>query len=141
MNFFRRHSVYRTLLVVITLLGLLLQAESAFACQMMEDAGPAKECCCGDKATTPNPEPDHQPDQSPCCDFSLELSFKNSHDGSSSPLLISTQPDHSPPLQAIPSYTLAWSGQDTSRMPAWRRDFDPGHSGTHTYLNTLRLRI
>lgn len=141
MNFFRRHSGYRTLLVVTTLLGLLLQVQTAFACQMMDAAGPAKACCCGDKATHPNPEPDHEPDQSPCCDFSLELSFKNIHDGSSPPLLISTQPDHSPPVYAIPSYTLAWSEPGTLRAPAWRRDFAPARSGTHTYLATLRLRI
>lgn len=141
MFFSKRHSVYRTLLSITMLFGLLLQVEPAFACQMEEKAGPAKECCCIDNTTAPNPDSDPAVDQNPCCDFSLELSFKNSQNGSSAPLLISTRSDHSPPVQAISGYVPVGSGPDAGRMPAWRRDFDPAHSGTHTYLTTLRLRI
>lgn len=137
LRFFRCHSGYRPLLVAITLLGLLLQAESAFACRMMEDAGPSKECCCGDKPAVPT---SHQhADQRPCCDFSLELSFKSSDDDSS-PLLISTQSGNSPPLYAAPGYTFSGSPRELAGT-IWRRDFDPGHPGTQTYLTTLRLRI
>ena len=137
MRFFRRHSGYRTFLMVMTLLGLLLQAESAFACQMMDAAGPAKECCCGDKPVVPI---SHQhADQRLCCDFSFELSFKNSYDDSS-PLLVSVQSGHSPPLYAAPGYTLNGSSHERAGV-TWRRDFDPAHPGTQTYLTTLRLRI
>lgn len=136
-RFFKRHSAHRTLLVIVTVLSLLVQVQSTFACAMMDDSGPAKECCCGHKSTAPNPDSD----QSPCCDFSLDLSFKNSQDGSA-PLVLPLQLDLSPPVYAIPSYTLAWTHQDlVSSKPVWLHDFGTHNSGTHTYLTTLRLRI
>lgn len=138
MRFYKRHSAHRTLLVIVTVLSLLLQVQSTFACEMMDhQSGPVKECCCDHKSTAPNPDPD----QKPCCDFSLDLSFKNNPDGSA-PLVLPLQLDLSPPIDIVPSYTFAWTHQDlVSSKPVWLHDYAPPNSGTDTYLTTLRLRI
>ena len=124
--------------MIVTVLSLLVQVQSTFACNMMDHpSGPVKECCCHHKSTAPNPDSD----QKPCCDYSLELSFKSSPDGSA-PLVLPVQLELNAPVDVLPSYTLAWTHEDlVTSSPVWLHDFDPPNSGTDTYLTTLRLRI
>lgn len=138
-TFMSTHS--RSAFILIALLSLLLQVQSAFSCQMMEISGPTQDCCCDDVPDRPDPiGPVDTLSPAPCCDFSLEVSL-NELDAGSAPLWSSAQlPDHDPPAalslqEPFNDQTLA----TTTALPA-TLDQPPG-SGTQTYLTTLRLRI
>jgi hypothetical protein len=134
-----KHSYSRGLLLLLMLSGLLLQAQSVFACSMMDLMGHSQECCCKVplEAVTPAST---EIEPAPCCEFSLELSL-NELDFGSSPLSFSAQPDHSLPDSGGAYYWADGTAQpDISVVPAFHRS-NLANAGRHTYLATLRLRI
>lgn len=133
---------WRNALLLLTLISVLLQVQSAFACQMMEVSGPAKDCCCGDpvdRADLLGLTQTHHGD--PCCDFSLEVSF-NELDVGSAPLWSPAQLlDHDPPDVPL-AYTLPIVPVPVRHATVASYSVtNPSDPGSQTYLATQRLRI
>ena len=127
----------------MVLLGLLLQVQTVFACQMMEHSGHAEHCCCDEMVTDNNAKKTAEHD-SPCCDFNSEISLKNPQVEDDEPVIL--QQNY---LLELPQVTLFYI--ITSLWPleikqpvqfiAWEFGHNPSALGTDTYLSTLRLRI
>lgn len=132
-----KHSYARRFSALLLMLSsLLLQAQSAFACQMMETAGPAQDCCCVGKPHCNDPAICDE--AASCCEFSLEL-HPHTLDAGWAPLSGSLPFDHSP-AQLIVIHRWVDDAQTHSGLPELYR-LNPASFGTQTYLATLRLRI
>lgn len=124
------------------LLGLLLQVQTVFACQMMEHSGPIKHCCCGEMAT--QKQSDDEASHSPCCDIGTELTLKASDTETNEVVALQSNPTLELP-QATFVFLIVSLWPEIANPPLrpeiWDLDADPGSPGTGTYLSTLRLRI
>lgn len=124
------------------LLGLLLQVQTVFACQMMEHSGPIKHCCCGEMAT--QKQSDDEASHSPCCDIGTELTLKASDTENNEAVALQSTPVLELP-QATFVFLMVSLWPEIANPPlspeSWDLDADPGDPGTGTYLSTLRLRI
>lgn len=127
----------------MVLLSLLLQAQSVFACQMMDHSGAAEHCCCDamklKKDSNDNPET-----ASPCCDFSSRLTLKGAGLEDEDPIVVQSQSSFElPPAAFILVLADLWRVETGPSQPRtfWVWDSDPDNPGTHTYLSTQRLRI
>lgn len=141
MDQFRKHQHFQKILVVMVFLGLLLQVQTVFACQMMDHGGLAKDCCC-DEMKAMKGSDDTQESSSPCCDFSSELTFKGTDLEDEDPVVVQSQASFElPQATFILILTSLWQIEPDRfyQQPFW--DTEPGHPGTDTYLSTLRLRI
>lgn len=127
----------------MVLLGLLLQVQTVFACQMMEHSGHAEHCCCDEMVTDNNAKKTAEHD-SPCCDFNSEISLKNAQVEDDEPVIFQQNYLVELPHSAL-FYIIAslWSLEiePPVQFIAWNFDHDPSVLGTDTYLSTLRLRI
>lgn len=125
------------------LLGLLLQVQTVFACQMMDHSGPIEHCCCGEMAAQKQSS-DGQSDHSPCCDISTELTLKASDLETNEPVALQSSPAFELPQATFVFLIVSlWPETANPPLPPANRDLDadPGSPGTDTYLSTLRLRL
>lgn len=142
----RKPSFVRALLLLIVAVGPL-QAQAVFACAMM-DTMVRDECCCEDH------EPDRgcenpdcgaalQPDDTPCCEHSVEISADPDArpDGSIS-RPVEVRSDVDPPQILIscsePRFTPSAVSAAAVGVPAV---LAAARGGSATYLVTQRLRI
>ena len=137
MKSFRQSSI-RSVFVLLALTSLLLQAQAAFACQMMEAAGPAQDCCCVEKLHRNDPAVCDEAAAQSCCKFSVEV-YPHSLDAGWAPLWGSLPFDRNPAHMGIVHRPVD-GAQTHSGLPELYR-LDPASPGTQTYLATLRLRI
>jgi hypothetical protein len=151
MNLFRTANWHKKATVVLVLLGLLLQVQTVFACQMMDHSGPIEHCCCGEMAAhkQSDNQVDNQSDHdqtrtSACCDISSGLSFKAGDLENEDPIAIQSHSAFELPPAAL-VFLLVSLWPETAGPPSspdlWDLDTKPGSPGTATYLSTLRLRI
>lgn len=120
------------LITFAALLALLLQVQTAFACEMMEHPEPVSECCCGDIANGQAPDCN-------CCTPAPRISLKT--EAQQRAALPTAQfalelPQLAPPLNQWPPIPLA-----PAVAPAAIPYRDPAHPGSRTWLSTLRLRL
>jgi|TARA_B100000683_G_scaffold274058_1_gene321231 hypothetical protein len=142
MKSFRASCWQKKAIVAFMLLGLLLQVQTVFACQMMDHSGPIEHCCCDDMAANENID-EATDEQSKCCDISTELTVKADAD-EDEPVTISSNSSLDPPVATLVFLLVTlWPELAQSQSSPIIRDLnaDPGHPGTQTYLSTLRLRI
>ncbi|MBL4865609.1 MAG: hypothetical protein JKY67_04450 [Pseudomonadales bacterium] len=143
MNSFRASCWQKKAIVALMLLGLLLQVQTVFACQMMEHSGPIKHCCCGDMAVQKQAD-DGQSEHLSCCDISTELTLKASDLESNDPVALQSGPAFELPQTTL-VFLLVSLWPEVANPPLlpeiWDLDADPGSPGTNIYLSTLRLRI
>lgn len=135
MKIFRQSSI-RHVFVLLALTSFLLQAQAAFACSMMDTAGPVQDCCCVqpmDIAGTATCD-----DSGSCCEFSLEL-FPHTLDAQWAPLWSHLPFDRSPPTLGM-IHPYVEDGHSHLVLAGFDR-INPASPGTQTYLATLRLRI
>jgi len=124
------------------LCALLLQVQSVFACQMMDNSGPIEQCCCDDESS-PAAVGEAQHSAMQCCDYGLEVSMDVDIDEDHPVLLTSHSSLDPPPIAVYFILAALWPElEQTSPAPAlWDLDSQPAHPGTETWLSTLRLRI
>lgn len=130
-------------IVAFMLLGLLLQAQTVFACQMMELSGPIKHCCCDETARQKQSDVD-QVRHSTCCDIGTELTLKASDPETNEAVTLQLSPAFELPQATLVLLIVSlWPEIANPPLPPeiWDLDADPGSPGTGTYLSTLRLRI
>jgi len=135
-------SIRALLLLLLVLVGPL-QAQTVFACPMMNvvmhDA-----CCCAahsadEDCVDANCEGSLPADASPCCDLSVELSFDKAEAPSLKPIEFSSAVDPPPAFVVIQyDFLLSLPG---AFVPAFSTFPQFSQSGTDTYLITQRLRI
>jgi hypothetical protein len=123
------------------MLGLLLQVQVAFACEMVDSISAIEHCCCDEMEPTQDPL-DLQGD--PCCKFHNELVLKGADLEKEPPAAVRAQPAHE--LPSIDPYILLAALWPKEPAPAelsvvWHSLPDSADPGTKTYLSTLRLRI
>jgi len=130
----------RRLAVLLTGFMLLVQAESLFACEMMELGGNTHECCCGDSPMDATADTS----EASCCTFSQGIILKStSGEEDSQPLLLQKKPTVDPPLWLLVHAIFYFSPIDEPLIAALPADdfISPSLPGSHTWLATLRLRI
>jgi hypothetical protein len=136
----------RALLFLLLFVVGPLQAQSVFACPMMDKVVHGDCCCAGqneDKdcvdATCDTALP---VDPDPCCDQSVELSL-DTDARLDTPLLkpveVSSAVD--PPVAILVVYLDFLLPQAEALVPVFSTPSEVSHSGTDTYLTTQRLRI
>jgi hypothetical protein len=123
------------------MMGLLLQVQVAFACEMADSISAIEHCCCD--GMKPKQDPlDLQGD--PCCKLHNGLVLKGAGLEKEPPAAVRAQPAHE--LPSIYAYILLaalWPEEPASaELNIVRHDLrDSADPGTKTYLSTLRLRI
>jgi hypothetical protein len=140
MAFFRNLTKRRSLAFLATL-ALLIQAQSLFACDMMEISGAKHDCCCTDMALD---IAIHGSD-SGCCTFTQSVTVHGAgNDEPSEPFIQLPKPSLDPPtVWLIADFTftsITFEATSDSSLPL----LDVlllTLPGSHTYLATLRLRI
>lgn len=129
-------------LIGLILLVLLFQVQTVFACQMVEThRGLASDCCCESMAMPSGeaPMPDHD---GSCCDLENTLSLKDSDDDSPSIVQARLVPDLPEASLAFVLVSLDLLPEVTAAPSALVAIGDnPGDPGSHTWLETRRLRI
>lgn len=138
-------SLIRTLLLLVLVVGPL-QAQSVFACPMMDEVMRGDCCCVGhesnqdcpnatcEKAVNANPEP--------CCERSVEVSIDA--DARQEALIVTAvevRSDVDPPPAIATSLDGLFSPQSTVAICLEYHRSTLRHSGSDTYLLTQRLRI
>lgn len=143
MNTLRSGHWTKKALIAVMLCSLLFQIQTVFACQMMDHSGPIEHCCCDD--VTGNNSINQVPDEvSDCCHIGTELSLKAVDPDKDEPVLVSSQPSLDPPPASLVFLLVTLWPELVQASPSpviWDLEANPGHSGTQTYLSTLRLRI
>lgn len=140
MAFFRNLTKRRTL-ALLAALALLIQAQSLFACEMMDVSGAVHDCCCADMAMDVAVDGG----DSGCCTFTQTVTVHGAGDAErSEPFIQLPKPSIDPPslwLNAHSFFTeLTFETTVDTPLPS----FDVVQlslPGSHTYLATLRLRI
>jgi hypothetical protein len=141
----RTPSFARALLLLIVAVGPL-QAQTAFACAMM-DRLMQDECCCEhheaarDRATSDRGAVTDS-GESPCCEHSVEITADPDarHDGSiSKPVELRSDVD--PSQVPIPSFEPGFTPQTILGTRGFYSAPAAGHGGSDTWLVTQRLRI
>lgn len=134
----------RALLLLIVAVGPL-QAQTVFACAMM-DTVMQDECCCEHHASARDCETgdcDAVPESStPCCEHSVDITADpdSRHDGSiSKPVELRSDVD--PPQFLISSFEASFTPQAIPGTRDFHSAATAGHGGSDTYLVTQRLRI
>lgn len=129
-------------LIGLILLGLLFQVQTVFACQMVEThRGLALDCCCESMAMVSDeaPMPDHD---GGCCDLENTLSLKDSDNDSRPIVQARLVPDLPEASLAFVLVSLDLLPEVTAAPSALVAIGDnPGDPGSHTWLETRRLRI
>lgn len=147
-SFSSMRSRFRTIRAVLTVLVLVigpLQAQSVFACSMMNEVMHGECCCVGHKTDQDCVDADckgaPQSVASPCCERSVQFTF-DEEARADTPIIksIEVRSDVDPPQYLIassslapPSLTVVIRSVQTSP-----REF---HSRSDTYFITQRLRI
>lgn len=128
--------------MALVLFQLLFQAQTVFACQMMDHSGPIENCCCDDMDFR-DANVDTLEAHGICCDIGSELTIKDGDANKEKPILLLSQVSFDPPRTSfvVLLVTLWPDLQSLSSSPDWDFKADPKHSGSLTYLSTLRLRI
>ncbi|MCK5887253.1 hypothetical protein [Alcanivorax jadensis] len=129
-------------LIGLILLGLLFQVQTVFACQMVDThRGLASDCCCESMAMTSDEAP--MPDRNGgCCDLENTLSLKDSDNDSPSIVQARLVPDLPEASLAFVLVSLDLLPDVTAAPSALVAIGDnPVDSGSHTWLETRRLRI
>lgn len=143
MNSFRASYWQKQAIVAFMLLGLLLQVQTVFACQMMDHSGPVEHCCCDDMAANENTD-EASGECSVCCDISNELTIKAADTDGDEPVALSSHSSLDPPAARLAFLLVTLWPELVQSQPSpaiWDLKADPRHPGTQTYLSTLRLRI
>jgi hypothetical protein len=141
----RTPSFVRALLLLIVALGPL-QAQTVFACAMM-DRVMQDECCCEHHASVRDCEASEcgaVPDLSekPCCEHSVDITADPDarHDGSiSKPVELRSDVD--PPHFLISSFEANFTPQAIPATRGFHAAAAATRGGSDTYLVTQRLRI
>ncbi len=129
----------RKIVTLMALLVILFQVQLVFACEMMKVSGPKSHCCCGD--STPAPPTPKQ--SSACCELGYAFTTHSNLDEQAA-FALPTQPPQLPDLPMALVVPTEWLTAQSARLhqPLMKLcQVNPGHSGTDTYLTTLRLRI
>ncbi|WP_290539426.1 hypothetical protein [Alcanivorax sp.] len=129
-------------LIGLILLGLLFQVQTVFACQMVDThRGLASDCCCESMAMASDEAP--MPDRNGgCCDLENTLSLKDSDNDSPSIVQARLVPDLPEASLAFVLVSLDLLPDVTAAPSALVAIGDnPADPGSHTWLETRRLRI
>lgn len=138
-------SFARALLLLVVALGPL-QAQTVFACAMM-DTMVLDECCCEDhKATAGCENPDCgealQPDGTRCCAHSVEISADpDARPDASISKPVEVRFDEDPPQVLISSSEVPFTPPAVPVIVGLHSAFAATRGGSPTYLITQRLRI
>jgi hypothetical protein len=120
-----------------------LQAQSVFACAMM-DTVVYDDCCCDDHCATSNCESTLESGDAPCCERAIELGIDDEA-GQKTPLVKSTDERRSgldPPQVLISSVDAPFPSPPRLFHGVFHRlSNTAGQTGSETYLVTQRLRI
>ena len=141
----RTPSFARALLLLIVAVGPL-QAQTVFACAMM-DSVMQDECCCEHHVSARDCEIgdcDAVPEarEAPCCEHSVDIIADPDarHDGSiSKPVELRSDVD--PPHFLISSFEASFTPQVIPGTRGLHSAASAAHGGSDTYLVTQRLRI
>lgn len=131
--------ILTTLAVIVT---LLLQVQTVFACDMMGTGGDVDHCCCDDMKPSSGDDLDIE---SECCEFSNELSVKDNAINEEPVLIQAYSNGDLPQTDILVVMASLWTKPPVDATTAQNIFYDqfnkPVNAGTHTYLETQRLRI
>ena len=141
------HTTIRRFVAILFLLSSLsVQAQTLFACNLMDEA-PKAECCCEDQMKSGC-------DMGGSCDFSNGLAVGNccdvtvdidTQDGvvvSSTEARLVTQLDApQPPPTLAPEVNIVIALTELTSLPRFQYSTTSWSAGTHTYFLTNRFRI
>jgi len=140
----RNPSFLRALLLLILAIGPL-QAQSVFACAMMETVV-HHDCCCdghttGDHCTNSNCESTLEFGDAPCCERAIEVGI-DQEAGQNTPVKSAeVRSGLDPPQALISSFDALFPPYPRLTLGVFRYLPVAGQSGSETYLVTQRLRI
>jgi hypothetical protein len=136
----RNPAFLRALLLLLLAVGPL-QAQSVFACVLM-DTVVHDDCCCDDHCATSNCESTLESGDAPCCERAIEVGIDHEA-GQKTPLVKSTEVRSGldPPQVLISSFDAPFPPHP--RLIHGVSHYLPtaGQTGSETYLVTQRLRI
>lgn len=124
------------------LCALLLQVQTVFACQMMDQSESIEHCCCDDDASSTAMCND-QTDSAQCCKYSINIAMDIAGDGSDPVIITSHSSLDPPPITIVFLLAALWPDISQAALPLvlWDLASKPANSGTNTWLSTLRLRL
>lgn len=141
----RNSSFLRPLLLLILAIGPL-QAQSVFACAMM-DTVVHDDCCCDghttdDRCMNPHCDPAFEAGDAPCCEQAIEVGI-DQEAGKNTPPVKSTEVRSGldPPQALVSSFDGLFPSPPRLVDGVFRSLPAAGQSGSETYLVTQRLRI
>ena len=131
------------LLLVLMLVVWPLQAQTVFACAMMDTVMHVA-CCCDDHHDCADSDCDDalESNRGPCCKQSVELSFDQDVQ-QNTPVIkpVELRSDVDPSQAMVATLDLTLPPQSVAAFVVFPRIDFPGQSGSDTYLITQRLRI
>jgi hypothetical protein len=146
MTYLRNTGLRQLIAIAFLISGLLVQVQTLYACQLMDD-GPKSTCCCGvhmKDGCAMGGGCDSGPGAMAmdCCDVTVEVELQDVAVAQTTAAKLITQLDapRPPPAVAI-STEFNFALPDNSTLLEPRVDRLSWSSGTHTYLMTSRLRI
>lgn len=131
----------KTVLLALLAVAGPLQAQLAYACNVM-DSTVHGSCCCDVEDQKPLAAPDRHSPEDPCCETSIELTVAEDPDRSTFSSSRAERPPDSDPLPGIALHPAAPIAEIPVRLSARiTTPRVPCRVGTDTYLLTQRLRI
>jgi hypothetical protein len=141
-----RPSYLRSVLLVLVLAVGPIQAQTMFACAMMDTVMHA-DCCCGDRAVhrgcvDSSCDAALESGRDPCCEQSVELGIDDDARQDSpvvNPAVVRSDVD--PPQAIVASFDALVPAQSVQTPCVFQPYSDTGQSSSDIYLVTQRLRI